>query len=284
MRPTRALLAFLIFVFAGGALISPWIYHALVGFGWSNIPFRRVVDRCLLVLALIGLWPFVSALGVRSRAELGLRKSPTLAKDLVTGLAIGSVLVVLAAAVSLTVGASHWIPRTGWMKQITSALTTAVVVATLEEILFRGAIMTALTRVSGALAGIVVSSSLYGILHFFGRPENPATVDWKAGFVVLGRMFSGFTDFQQVIPGFFSLTLLGVILALAFRRTAALYLSMGIHAGLIFWVKLFGFATDTTANANTWFWGTEKLVDGWFCFILLAITTIAFARMKPRAL
>jgi hypothetical protein len=57
---------------------------------------------------------------------------------------------------------------------------------------------------------------------------------------------------------------------------------MGIHAAVVFWVKLFGFGADTDANANTWFWGTEKLVDGWFCFILLAITMICFAKLKPR--
>jgi membrane protease YdiL (CAAX protease family) len=282
MRPARAVLGFLIFVFVGAALISPWIYHWLVAAGFTGIPFRRVVNRCLIGLALIGLWPFVKSLGVRSSAELGLKKYPLLGRDLARGLFIGSALLVLAAAVSLSVGASHWVPRGGWGKQIGSALATAVTVAMLEEILFRGAIMTAFTRIWGAVAGVVISSGLYGILHFFGRPDNPDLVNWKAGFVVLGRMLAGFTDFQQVVPGFFSLTLLGVILALAFRRTGALFMSMGIHAGLVFWVKLFGFATDTTASANTWFWGTEKLVDGWFCFILLAITTVCFAKIKPR--
>jgi hypothetical protein len=282
MRPARALWGFLIFVFVGAALISPWVYHGLVAAGLTGIPFRRVVDRCLIVLALIGLWPLVKDLGVRSVSELGLKKYPGLRRDLAIGIVIGSVLLILSASVSLGIGASHWILRTGWPKQIGSALATAVVVAILEEILFRGAILSGLTRVWGATAGIVVSSGLYGILHFFGRPENPHVIDWNAGFFVLGQMLSGFTDFQQVVPGFFSLTLLGVILALAFRRTGALFMSMGIHAALVFWVKLFGFAADTNANANTWFWGTEKLVDGWFCFILLAITTIFFAKQKPR--
>jgi hypothetical protein len=95
-------------------------------------------------------------------------------------------------------------------------------------------------------------------------------------------MCAGFSDFQQVVPGFFSLTLLGVILALAFRRTGALFMSMGIHAGVVFWVKLYGFATNTTTNANTWFWGTEKLVDGWFSFVLLIITTTIFLFVKQK--
>ncbi|HEY6229520.1 MAG TPA: type II CAAX endopeptidase family protein [Verrucomicrobiae bacterium] len=282
MRSARALWGFLIFVFIGAALVSPWIYHACVAFGLTGIPFRRVVDRCLIVLAVVALWPFVKALGVRSRKELGLKNYPTLGRDLATGFAIGIALLVIAAAFSMAAGASHWVPRNGWPKQIGSAIATAVAVALLEEILFRGAIYTGLTRIWGALAGLWVSSGLYAILHFFARPENPAVIDWKAGFVVLGRMLQGFSDFQQVVPGFFSLVLLGVILVLALRRTGALFMSMGIHAGVVFGVKLFGFGADTSPNANTWFCGTEKLVDGWFCFILLAITTVYFAKVKSR--
>jgi membrane protease YdiL (CAAX protease family) len=183
----------------------------------------------------------------------------------------------------MAMGAAHWTPRSGWGKEICSALATAAVVAILEEILFRGAIYTALSRVWGAAAGLWVSSGLYGILHFFARPENPQTVKWNSGFGVLGRMLGGFTDFRQVVPGFLTLTLLGILLVLAFRRTGALFMSMGIHAALVFWgVKLFAFAFDTNAGANTWFWGTEKLIDGWFCFILVAVTAFLFSRAKPR--
>jgi hypothetical protein len=284
MRPARALWVFLIFVFVGAALISPWIYHAVVALGFSNIPFRRVVDRCLIALALIGLWPLVKALGIRSPSVLGFKKYPGLTRDVAIGLLIGSSLVALAAAFSISAGAAHWVSRSGWGKEIFGALATAVAVAVLEETLFRGAIFTALSRVWGAAAGLWLSSTLYGILHFFARPENPQTVEWNSGFFVLGRMLKGFGDFRQVVPGFLTLTLLGVLLVSAFRRTGALFMSMGIHAALVFWgVKLFAFAFQTNPNANTWFWGTQKLIDGWFCFILLALTTIMFAKAKPRA-
>jgi uncharacterized protein len=283
MRPACALWVYLFFVFIGAALVSPWVHQGLVASGWTGIPFRRVVDRCLIALAVLGLWPFVKALGVRSCEELGLKKYPQLGGDLAIGLAVGSALLLIAATVSIAVGASHWVPRGGWPKQIGSALASATAVAILEEVLFRGAIYTALARVWGPAAGLGVSSALYGILHFFGRPEDPDVIDWKAGFTMLGRMLSGFVDFQQVVPGFFSLTLLGVILAIAFRRTGALFMSMGLHAGIVFWNKLYAFATDTTPNANTWFWGTEKLVDGWFCFTLLVIATICFTKVSsPR--
>jgi len=282
MRPARALWGFLIFVFVCGALISPWAFQAISALGFHNVPFRRVVDRCLIALAFVGLWPFVKALGIRSPQEIGLRNYPNLGRDLTIGLLIGSALLLFAAAVSLGAGASQWQSRSGWGKQFGGAFTSAVIVALLEEILFRGAIYTALSRVRGWTTALWVSSGLYAILHFFARPENPDVIRWNSGFVVLGRMLKGFAEFQQVVPGLLSLTLLGVILVLAFRRSGALFMSMGIHAALVFWVKLFGFAARTSPNANTWFWGTEKLIDGWFCFILLVVTTIVIAKQKPR--
>ena len=197
------------------------------------------------------------------------------------GLALGIGLLLLGAVGSFFAGAAvleHSRTAAEWPKQIGSATLTAVVVGFMEEILFRGAIFTALRKTWNDSAALWVSSAIYGILHFLARPENPAQINWSSGFVVLGSMLRGFTDFQTVVPEFLSITLLGIIFALAFKRTTALYMSMGIHAGVVFGVKLFGFATNAAPDGNRWFWGTEKLVDGWFCFILLALATIWFAR------
>jgi uncharacterized protein len=287
MRPTRALWAYLLYVFVGSAVVAPWIFSAMQHLGFTNVPFRRVVDRCLLVLALIGLWPFVKSLGIKSAAEIGLRGDAPIGRDLFKGIVIGAVLLALAASASVLAGASnidHSRSGSAWGKQIGSALATAIVVALLEEILFRGAIFTALRRTWNDTAALWVSSAIYGILHFLGRPENPTVIEWNSGFVVLARMLNGFTELQTVVPGFFSLTLLGVVFALAFQRSGALFLSMGIHGALVFCVKLFGFATNAAPGANRWFWGTEKLVDGWFCFLLLIGATAWFARKaKPTA-
>src|SRR3954470_8380445 len=127
MRPARALWGFLIFVFVGSALISPWAFQAISALGFHNVPFRRVVDRCLIVFALVGLWPFVRALGIRSPQEIGLRNYPNLRRDLTIGLLIGSALLLLAGAVSLGAGASQWQSRSGWGKQIGSGFGTALI-------------------------------------------------------------------------------------------------------------------------------------------------------------
>jgi membrane protease YdiL (CAAX protease family) len=282
MRPARAILAYIIFIFGGAALAAPWIFFALEKAGWSDIPFQRVVDRMLLALALAGLWPFVKSLGIHSRTELGLCGDVRIGANLGRGFSIGFVLLLVGATASFLAGASVWDhSRTAvaWGKHLGNAAGTAVVVAFLEEILFRGCVFGVLRRAWNEPVALWASSAIYSIFHFLGRPENPGSIGWSSGFVVLGSMLRGFTDFHRVFPGFFSITLLGVILALAFKRTGALYLSMGIHAGVVFGVKLSGFATNSAEGANRWFWGSEKLVDGWFCFALMAVATFLFARM-----
>jgi hypothetical protein len=49
-----------------------------------------------------------------------------------------------------------------------------------------------------------------------------------------------------------------------------LYLSIGMHAGWIFWLKFYGVVTTARPGANTWFWGTSKLIDGWLALIVLS--------------
>jgi hypothetical protein len=89
-------------------------------------------------------------------------------------------------------------------------------------------------------------------------------------------MLGGFADFHALVPGFFNLTLAGVMLGLAYQRTGNLYFSIGLHAGWIFWLKTYGAFTISAPHAATWFWGTGKLIDGWLALIVLVVTLVVF--------
>ena len=80
-------------------------------------------------------------------------------------------------------------------------------------------------------------------------------------------MLGGFADFHALVPGFFSLTLAGILLGLAYQRTGNLYFSIGLHAGWIFWLKTYGAFTTSAPHAATWFWGTGKMIDGWLALV-----------------
>jgi membrane protease YdiL (CAAX protease family) len=127
---------------------------------------------------------------------------------------------------------------------------------------------------------LVLSSRIYALVHFLQRADVAGAVVWYSGLELLPRMLAGFTDFHALVPGFFSLTLAGALLGLAYQRTGNLYFSIGLHAGWIFWLKLFGAFTSDVPQAATWFWGTGKMIDGWLAFLVLALT-LAVSNLLP---
>jgi hypothetical protein len=89
-------------------------------------------------------------------------------------------------------------------------------------------------------------------------------------------MLGGFLDFYALVPGFFSLTLAGILLGLAYQRTGNLYFSIGLHAGWIFCLKAYGAFTTGAPHTATWFLGTGKIVDGWLALWALLFTLAIF--------
>lgn len=280
MRPFSAIILYLTTIFLGAALIAPWVYSATQSLsvswpflnGLAHQPFHRYVSRCLLIIALAGLAPFVRALGVRDWKTLGLGRSNTSVRDLRAGLAIGFISLALLAGTILAFGGrvfdlNHTSSQV--LRHLVNALGAAVVVSTLEEVLFRGAIFGGLRRSLGWRNALLASSVVFALVHFLERSGSPEKVVWTSGFLVLGQMLSGFARFQQFIPGFFNLFLAGGILCLVCQRRETLYGAIGIHAGWIFWLKSYGFFTTPAAGANTWWWGSAKMIDGWGgCFFL----------------
>jgi hypothetical protein len=288
MRPFFALVIYIIVVFIGGALLAPWLWwiaqsgaHAFPGI--AAAPFHRFVDRSFLVLGLAGLWPFLRALGAKSARDIGIIPPYGQMAKLSGGLALG--FFSLAVVAGLAVGlhgrvlaenmTAHKIAGT-----VFNAFATAAVVATIEEILFRGGIFGGLRRMIYWPVALVVSSAVYALVHFFQRAEITGGIRWDSGLHLFGQMSRGFVDFHALVPGFFSLTLAGLLLGLAYQRTGNLFFSIGLHAGWIFWLKTYGAFTAGTPDSSTWFWGSEKLIDGWLAFFVLA-ATLALFRFLP---
>jgi len=157
-----------------------------------------------------------------------------------------------------------------------SALATAAVVSTLEEILFRGGIFGGLRRVLHWPFALGVTSVIFALTHFFQRADINGAVRWNSGFILLPQLF----DFHAFVPEFFTLTLAGVLLGLAYQRTGNLYFSIGLHAGWIFMLKVYSNLTVQTPESGIWFWGSGKMTDGWLAFFAIA-ATFAIVRSLP---
>jgi membrane protease YdiL (CAAX protease family) len=280
-RPVRALALYLLAVFAGGALLAPWLYHGMQALAESfpslakvaRMPFARYVNRALLLTALLGLPLYVRAAGIRSWREAGIPAGGIRWRTFGASFALGFFSLATVCVIALMAGGRQLKPRTpGELAgQFLGVLATALIVAVIEELLFRGAIFGGLRKAMRWPAALALSSAVYAIVHFMARSVNPPEVDWLSGLRVLPTVLAGMTELRTLIPAFLSLTLAGVILGLAYQWTGELSASIGIHAGWIFWLKFYGFATRSVEGADKWFWGTGKLVDGWLAFTALVI-------------
>ena len=288
MRSARTLLIYLIAVFVGGALLAPWLYWFVQSVAphshLAQAPFHRYVDRCLLIVALIGIWPLLHSLGAKSARDVGLVNPSRQIKPLVLGLSLGFGSLATVAIIALVVQArqfNHDLTSTVIAQKLPAAVAIAAIVAVLEEILFRGAIFGALRKTWNVPAAALVSSMIYAIVHFLAKADITGPVTWTSGLRLLPLKLAGFGDLHTVIPGFFNLTLAGILLALAYQRTGNLYFSMGLHAGWIFWLKSYAVFTSPSTVANTWLWGTDKLIDGWLALFVLLVTVPVLLRLTP---
>ncbi len=293
MRPLRSILVYLGIIFLGGALLAPGLYQLTqaAAAGWpafqklADQPFHRFVNRALLGLALLGLWPFLRSIGMRSWREVGLGQCPGKWGKVCAGWVVGFGSLAGVALLALAAGArslnlDH--PVVELLKFLFGAVLTAAFVATIEEWVFRGALFGALRQAWRWPWALVSSSLVYALAHFFQRPEPLSEINWLSGLALLPRMMRGFGEFEQLVPGLLTLTLAGISLGLAYQQTGNLYFSIGLHAGWIFWLKAYGFLTREIAGANAWFWGTQKLIDGWLAFIVLAVVLLGLGHRRMR--
>ena len=299
MRSLRALLIYIIAVFIGGALLAPLLYwlvqslaHAfphLFGDFFTKIaaaPFHRYVNRAILGIALIGLWPLVKSLGFTSLSEIGLVKPSGQLKKLGGGFLLGFISLAIVAGLAFACHARQLNPKLsdGQIAQkLLSAAGGAIIVAILEEILFRGALFGTLRKVFHWIFALVLSSMFYALMHYFESAKSTDTVTWLSGLQLLPLMLRNLGNFQAAIPGFFNLTLAGMLLGWAYQRTGNLYFSIGLHAGWIFWVKAYAIVTSLTPNANAWWWGTGRMaiVNGWVALPVLLAALIVFGWTIP---
>ncbi len=288
MRPLGLLLVYILSVFAGGALAAPpvyWLVQALAPASpLAGNPFHRFVERALLAFALLGIWPLLRALGADSWSAVGLVAPAGQKSRLAGGFLLGFGSLALLAGLALAGHAREFnanLTATGLGMNILAAAGTATVVAGVEELLFRGVIFGALRRVFSWRGALLLSSMIYAIVHFLQKPQLHGPVTWLSGLELLPQMLRGFGEWPVLIPGFFNLTLVGLLLGLAYERTGNLYFSFGLHGGWVFWLRIQDQLTRPTTGASVRWFGSGKMIDGWAALLVLGLAGVLLVRRLP---
>jgi membrane protease YdiL (CAAX protease family) len=224
-------------------LVAGYIAAALAG---DHVLRFETIFRPLLVVLLLGIFSWLLTVGNHVEehriAAQGLPLSAGWAQHFGTGCAIGFLLVIVAVIpvaiwgnLSFRVALnSHSVSR------VVAVAGVLISGALAEELMFRGYPFQRLVEGIGATGSIVVFSVLFGVVHL----SNPGATLW----------------------GLINTVAIGILLAVTYLRTGALWLPWGIHfawnatlglaLGLpVSGLRLFNVAAHATAQGPNWLTG-----------------------------
>jgi len=254
VRSLGKIFLYLLLVLIGGTLAAPMAWHliqmlpphlfgGLIG-KIQGMPFHRYLSRSLQVAAIMLLWPLLRSLRIRSVGELGLHGSCRPLGDLMVGLFSGVSCLLLLESVALYSGV--FVLHPGWsaglMTTLPRFLLTAVVVATVEEFLFRGVLLGFFRQVMVPSMAILLSAIIFSGVHFLNLPaasSGEVAPIWCSGLSVLASLGSSLPPWQLFCWAFTTLFVAGIILAWMTVHTGSLWAAIGLHGSWILGQQVF---------------------------------------------
>jgi membrane protease YdiL (CAAX protease family) len=305
LKDVFKIVVYFVAVIALGAILAPllfWGVHALEpwalanGFlrwdptpdnqvaahGWFSFleaDFQKYFNRAMLLSAVALLWPALRWIGLK-RGELKLYPDPRPWTHFFFGLAVSAFVVAAMAAAYLALGYYHLKSPAPWSALPKIAL-SAVVVAIIEEALFRGAILGLFLKTMHQVNALFFTTLIFAALHFLKPDEDVVVtqVAWYSGFTLLPYVFHQFAEPGLLLAGFSTLFMLGWLLGYARIRTDSLWMSIGLHAGVVFVKMSFSKITKRDADFLPWV-GPELQIGLVPVFLLLLALLIVWRRVE----
>ena len=231
--------------------------------------------------ALYFLFEFVTLLGAfeimtrvferKPLGMIGLAFHPAWGKELRTGLGIGTIMMVLvgAAEFSLALTRFAWsqLPATSELAYGAGTFLILLISATNEELVFRGYPFQKLVESLGAAGAVALASVCFGLMHL-GNPDH-------------------------TLLSTINTMLVGVPLSIAYLRTRALWMPVGIHfawnyvQGFIFGLPVSGFRLPAAilrprAQGGAWLTGAAYGPEGGLLCTLVVVGAGLFLFLSSR--
>lgn len=247
-----------------GCLLSIGLYwvqfYLLYGVeGAKQFHFLRIVSRTLTVVLFFVMIVYVKRIQQKSLSSYGLAKDEFRFRLLSGGFLLGTVSMslLILTQVFLADSSLHNSPlQNKFFFDIVFQLLVSFTVATVEEWFFRGFTLQTLSQDMNIRSAVILSSLFFAATHFI-RPVS---------------------HFYYLIPEFIGLFLIGVILANAYVYTKSIYLSIGIHAGWVYIVKLDKHFVNHFDSVFQKAFGGEKLLKSMVAWLFVLIILLLLRR------
>jgi CAAX protease family protein len=296
VRIHNRLMIFLIAALVITCVISPWMSLGADWFAtkWpqlltERVPFEKIFNRAFMIAGMI---LFIAYRRILFPAELKRLLAPgfrVAGRNLLAGWGLALASMVLLVSVMTVAGVFTPYFRvslnTG-LSRFASSLSAGIFAGFLEEVFFRGILFAGLRQHGRPVRAYVLANLFYSAIHFV-KPGDDYFIDrldLLAGFRHLGTTFEPFLDPFPLVPGIIALFLLGAVMSYALERTGNLYLSIGLHAGWIFSLKMIRvFGNFTRQDLGVTFGSTDpKIVSGVATWVGILLVGLAVSRLTRR--
>jgi membrane protease YdiL (CAAX protease family) len=268
LKDLGKILAYFIALIVIGALLAPplyWAGQAVAARGvlrfLAETDFQKFFNRGVLIAALALIWPTIRWLKIGSVRELGLEPDPHWWRRLLVGFAIAGLVVAMLSGGYVLAGVYHFKKALPWGR-IPLILISSLVVATLEEGLFRAGVLGLFRRTLPPRAALLWTSVIFAGVHFLKPDEKVklTQIHWWSGFELIPHVFHQFGEPLLLLGGFTTIFVLALMLGDVTIRTRSLWMAIGLHAGVVF-VKM-SFSKFTRRDLACLPWVGEELQIG----------------------
>jgi hypothetical protein len=217
---------------------------------------RKLITRLTQILLLLSIFPAMAYLKFK-KEDLGFSARPTFLKQLPQGFGIGLVtlmpvfIVLYVLGIDVVDNSQPW--TVGFIAEKTIlSLLLALLIAIVEESIFRGMLLAGLQKHMPVVAAILISSAYFAALHFLDSKTEISQQNFNlsSGFILLGEAFANVLNPKNA-SAFLSLLAVGAFLAvLRTQVKESLGLCIGCHAGWVWQIKMNGSLFNTDYNSE----------------------------------
>ncbi|HZF17273.1 MAG TPA: type II CAAX endopeptidase family protein [Steroidobacteraceae bacterium] len=254
--------------------------------------FHRIASRIAMLIALSGVIWVVRRYRLGNRRDLGFAP-PTreylaiASRYFLAGVAMMLPMLALMFAADLRLPQPDVTYDAAFVVQLViSSIVSGIIVALIEETLFRGVLHAAIERDRGAVTAVIATSLLFAVLHFVGKARVPdVDLHWASGWQWLALTLRLFTRPGDIVDAF--LVYLGIAVLLGAVRSWMGHTAgcVGLHAGWVAAMLVVLKSTDANLAAPLAFLqGRFDHFVGWLVFGWTLVMGAAFVIVKRRGL
>jgi membrane protease YdiL (CAAX protease family) len=263
------------------AIVSPHIYTFLLFISnrsgnafltyLAGKPFAKVFNRVLLLFLFIGYIPMLLRRRFLVRNSYAFKKCD--ASIFLRYFFYGVLLTAAMAVLQMQLCEWNW-KQFYTVPLFCRTIVNAFFVAFLEEILFRGLLLSTLEGAFGVRIALPLCSAIFAHMHFSIASALPISSGISGSVAIAARAFMGNMGNFSIIS-YFSVFLFGMMLCMLAIENGRLLQSVALHGGVVFALLLYKRLVSHTLPLSA-LCGTNNLLDFMPCTALLLVFVICY--------